>query len=150
MRSYSNRALIVAAVLLSATLDSWGQDPATQQLSRAQLVWSAAKLNAYEFALRFTCGTCPPVPPGISPTAFVVRGGRSSLKGAVAVPQHLENYSTIEKLFEFIRTALAREPLRVEIEYDQKLGYPRRVYIDPSRASDDEHAFVVEDFTILR
>src|SRR6185295_16146463 len=98
-------------------------------LSRAQLAWSAAKLNTYEFALRFTCGTCPPDPAGISPSAFVVRAGRSSLRGGGIVPRHLERYSTIERLFEFIRTALAQQPVHIEIEYDPTLGYPRRVYI---------------------
>jgi hypothetical protein len=151
MRSRSNTALVVAAVLLSTVRGSWAQDPSpAQQLSRAQLAWSAAKLNTYEFALRFTCATCPPIPPGNSPAAFVVRAGRSMLKGGAVVPQHLAKYSTIEKLFEFIRTALAKEPVRIEIEYDPTLGYPRRVYIDPSRVSDDEHAFGVEDFKILR
>ena len=66
------------------------------------------------------------------------------------MPRHLERYSTIERLFEFIRTALAQQPVHIEIEYDPTLGYPRRVYIDPSWVTDDEHVFVVEDLKILR
>lgn len=38
---------------------------------------------------------------------------------------------------------LAKKPIHVEVEYDQTLGYPRRVFIDPTNLSDDEHGFVI-------
>ncbi len=37
--------------------------------------------------------------------------------------QSLDKYSTVEKQFAFIRTELAKRPYRVEIEYDDELGY---------------------------
>ena len=55
----------------------------------------------------------------------------------------LDKYSTVERQFAFIRAELAKRPYRMEIEYEDELGYPRRVRIDLNHIADADYGFVV-------
>jgi len=58
-------------------------------------------------------------------------------------------YDTVEKQFQFVRTAWNSKPVGMKVEYDQRLGHPIRVCVDPSRVTDDEFGFVVTDFRAI-
>jgi hypothetical protein len=146
--------LIVLLVVLCAAAIVAQVSP-EDQLAAAETKWIANKPKAYEFTLKLIC-FCPPVPPGqpgSEPIVFRVENGVGSLTGAWAARpearQGLEKYSTAEKQFAFIRAELGKRPYRVEIEYDEDLGYPRRVYIDAKHIADAEYGFTVEGFRAL-
>ena len=93
----------------------------------------------------------PPPPSNVQPWVFRVKGSESILGADVTamVRSKLEQYETVEKQFEFIRTALKSRPDRLNVAYDQDRGYPTRVCVDPSAVTDDEYGFSVTDWRIL-
>jgi Family of unknown function (DUF6174) len=59
-------------------------------------------------------------------------------------------YSTVERLFEFIRKEWTGRPSNLDVQYDPARGYPTRVCVDPVlHIFDDEFGFVVSDFKVL-
>jgi hypothetical protein len=98
---------------------------------------------------------------------FRVNGEKSTYlrPGAdpVAVAAELVQYSTVEKLFAFIRKAWTARPsdpdpgdlmrvptrFRMDVQYDQARGFPTRLCVDPSTVSDDEFGFLITDFKVL-
>ena len=143
---------VICAVLAFWATAVEAQIPSIQeQLALAEAKWSTNKPKTYEFTLEIIC-FCAPAPPGSEPIVFHVNNGAGSRAGSLRTrsPEDLEKYSTVEKQFAFIRSALREQPYRVEIEYDPDLGYPRRVYIDPKQyTADEEYGFAIEAFTAL-
>ena len=138
---------------LVATITARTELPAA--LAAAEAKWAAKKPEVYEFTYKQIC-FCSPLPPGTAgsePIIFHVENGVGALTGAWAdrpqARQGLDKYSTVEKQFAFIRAELAKRPYQAEIEYDEDLGYPRRVYIDLNHIADAEYGFSVEGFTPL-
>ena len=124
-----------------------------EQLARAESRWLANKPDVYEFRFEYACnGLIPPQPnpplPGAQPWMFQVKSGQSTLVADVTatVRAKMEQYETVEKQFAFIRTAWKGRPHAVSVTYDQRLGYPTRVCVDPTLAADDEFGFVITDF----
>jgi hypothetical protein len=37
---------------------------------------------------------------------------------------------------------------RVEVEYDERYGFPTRIHVDPEPVTDDEYSIVIYDFTV--
>ena len=69
---------------------------------------------------------------------------------AFTKPSTIERYPTVAALFDEIDTALPRNPDRIEIEHNRYLGYPSRIFIDPSlRTADDELDYKLGDFYLL-
>jgi hypothetical protein len=125
-------------------------------LAAASAKWAAKKPDVYEFIYKQICFcvTPPPGKPGSEPIVFRVLNGIGYLQGAWAdrpeARQEWEKYSTVEKQFTYIRSELAKQPYRAEIEYDPDDGHPTRVYIDPlQNTADEEYGFTVMGFTRL-
>jgi hypothetical protein len=110
-------------VLLGTTTVAVTQDFASapaeplDELARAEAKWQASKTDAYEFRFQYACnGVIPPPLPDVPPAILIrVKDGKSTYleaPGAVPVPVagELVQYSTIEKLFAFIRKAWAARP----------------------------------------
>jgi hypothetical protein len=94
----------------------------------------------------------PPPPPDAPPILFQVADGKSALlrPGPVPVPAELAQYSTVEKLFAFIRKAWTNLLFRVDAQYDQARGYPIHVCIYPKEnVTDIDFGFVIKDFNVL-
>ena len=138
------------------------------ELARAEAKWQASKTDAYEFRFQYACnGLIPPPPPDLPVgMLFRVKGGESTYvrPGADPVPvaAELVQYSTVEKLFAFIRKAWGARPsdpqpgdlmrvtrFRMDVQYDQARGFPMRVCVDPSSVADDEFGFLITDFKVL-
>ena len=51
----------------------------------------------------------------------------------------MDKYSTVEKQLAFIRAELAKRPYLAEIEYDDDLGYRRRVRINLNHIADADY-----------
>jgi hypothetical protein len=107
------------------------------------------------------------VQPGFLFRVNDVEGAYLDTPGAVSVPvaAELVQYSTVEKLFAFIRKAWAARPLdpepgdlmrfnfprfRIDVQYDAARGYPTRLCVDPdTTVSDNEFGFLITDFKVL-
>ena len=141
----------IMGLLLLVALPQAQRSAPQDELARAEARWSAQAPEAYEFTFERIC-FCAPRPPGRPPWVFRVKKGQGSLLGEIdaGTRADLEKYSTVEKQFAFIRSALEKKPEQTEIEYDVDRGYPQRVYIDPRRnVFDDEYGFRIKDFRVL-
>jgi hypothetical protein len=125
------------------------------ELARAETKWKTSKIERYEFRFQYACnGLLSDQPPGTPPIVFRVKNGTSTLlrPGAdpVVVAGELVRYSTVEKLFAFIREAWTKRPYRMEASYDEARGFPTRVCIDPAlNVTDDDYGFLITDFKVL-
>ena len=64
--------------------------------------------------------------------------------------QRFSQYDTIDDIFNFIERGIEESPYKFEIEYDAKLGYPKKLDLDPKqRTFDDELFFEVLEFEVL-
>src|SRR4051812_26961159 len=121
---------------------------ALQQLAGAEARWATAKPAAYEFKVEPACnGLIPPTPSGYQSPLMQVRGARNT--SAIDPSAWSAKYDTVEKQFAFIRTAWNSKPVGMKVEYDQRLGYPIRVCVDPTLGTDDEFGFIVTDFRVI-
>jgi hypothetical protein len=122
------------------------------QLAAAEAKWMAKKPKVYEFHIEQIC-FCGPIPPGWDPIIFRVEDGTPTLvsgERAFSFRKYLENYNTVEKQFDYIRTELAKHPYRMEVDYDPDFGYPRRIFTDPAQnTADDEMTITIEGFKVL-
>jgi hypothetical protein len=119
-----------------------------QQLASAEARWATTKPAAYEFRVEAACnGLIPPRPPGYEPPLMRVRAARNTTE--IDPSAWSAKYDTVEKQFAFIRTAWNSKPVGMNVEYDQRLGHPIRVCVDPTLVTDDEFGFVVTDFKVL-
>lgn len=58
----------------------------------------------------------------------------------------LDQFYTVEGLFDRLRTSAASNPFRFDVEFDGSLGYPRDADIDVSQQTvDDEYRLEVRD-----
>jgi uncharacterized protein DUF6174 len=61
------------------------------------------------------------------------------------------SYSSVPMIFQFLRETLATHPDRIEVTFDETIGYPVRVFVDPrSDIKDDEFHFEVTEFRVLK
>ena len=147
--------IVVGPISLRGSQHSAGAQPnVLEELLHAETRWRANKVEVYEFRFQYACnGLIPPPPPGTAFIVFRIKDGRSAYlrPGAdpVPVPAEWAQYSTVEKLFAFIRKAWTSRPIHMDAQYDQARGYPIRVCVDPSGVSDDEFGFVISDFSVL-
>jgi len=56
-----------------------------------------------------------------------------------------KKYDSIDKLFEIIRSAIAKNAYRVDVKYHPTLGYPTQISIDYNKEIADEELFLNVD-----
>lgn len=67
-----------------------------------------------------------------------------------AMTERFSRYDTIDDIFDIIETAGVMRPDKMDIEYDAKLGYPKKLNLDPDvSVMDDELFFQVLQFEAL-
>lgn len=67
-----------------------------------------------------------------------------------AMTERFSRYDTLDDIFEIIEVENLQVPDKMDVEYDAKLGYPKRLNLDPSTsAMDDELFFQVLQFEAL-
>ena len=54
----------------------------------------------------------------------------------------LQYYQTIDELFDWIEQRQAENPARLEVEYDARFGYPRKIAFDYSTAIADDELWI--------
>lgn len=126
------------------------------ELDRNRRLWRESKITNYKMTVDLQkTGHATPMGKFI----ITVRGGiAESIKSANNPQSDLSNsvikfgkYDTIEDIFEYVES-VERETWdweKREIEYDPKLGYPKKVNLDASRVFDEELFFQVLQFEVL-
>jgi hypothetical protein len=146
--SLTTVCLVAAACSVSGPDEE--EDPLAG-LTAAIQAWQASGISDYELAMRRTCGECLP----ISALAVVVRvsGGEKTVSlasngEAVEAPPH--TYPDVEGLFDLIED-MVLAGAEVEVDYDDELGFPRSISVDPvPDAIDDEFGYVIDELTVGR
>lgn len=113
----------------------------------ARQTWQQTGLKNYHYVLETRC--------------FCERDGQTQiyiLNGVVVKAvdlgtgrdRRLDALPTIPDLFRLIDTLSAQHPDRLVIEHDRHLGYPTRIFADPSlRTADDETDHRISDLKLL-
>jgi hypothetical protein len=146
-------ASLAAAVLATACSVSGPDgevDPLTR-LSAAIQAWQASGISDYELAMRRTCGECAPEH-ALAVVVTVSRGTKTVSRASngervIALPR---TYPDVQGLFDLIED-MVLAGAQVDVEYDDALGFPRSVSVDPvPDAVDDEFGYVIENLNLGR
>jgi hypothetical protein len=120
-------------------------------LTEAVQAWQASGISDYELAMRRTCGECLPV--DALAVVVTVSGGEKAVSLASngePVAAQPRTYPDVDGLFDLIED-FALAGAHVEVDYDDELGFPRSISVDPvPDAVDDEFGYVIDDLIIGR
>jgi len=121
--------------------DSLAPETAVFALNRAK--WSAQRLDTYTFDFYRSCGEC--LPEWVVPVRITVMNGEVTSVIQIATGDTVPSPAfrlTIDSLFAQVAKTLERDPYRLTITYDRRLGYPLTVSVDYDRQMvDDEGGF---------
>jgi hypothetical protein len=144
------RAVVAAALVASASLlgcttatgpDSWERD-----LSSAESRWQVAALHNYTLSMIRSCHC---VTAQTRPVTVVVRNGAfaslvfADSLGGVADTTLFQQYLTVDRYFSLLHLVVASGPYAFGATYNQSLGFPILVTVDPDRTTTGEE-FQVE------
>jgi hypothetical protein len=139
-------ALTVAFVLFTACQHVVA--PASIQEDYSSIVDPAARWRAYDFKnysieQKRLCFCA--FPPGF--VRLVVKDNKIvegiDLTTNQPVPQEtLQYYQTIDELFAWMETMQAQNPARLEVEYEARFGYPKKIEFDQSVYIADEELWI--------
>ena len=133
-----------------------------KDLDAARARWAAAAPLHYQFLLRRWCECLPeatrlmrvevrrPHPMSAGPL-----GERAEavtfVEGGGAVPENARPPAlTVDQLFALIQDAIDRRAVRITIEYDASLGYPRSIAVDyDERIADEEASYIASSLEAL-
>lgn len=119
-------------------------------LSIAQRRWSQRAPTSYSITVRRGC-FCPTE--AIGPVIVTVNDGvvtsRVYASTGQSVPSQFElAFPDVPGLFASVETGLERGYYQLDVEYDEMLGFPKRVSADIEKnIADDEFSLLVTDFT---
>ncbi len=109
-------------------------------IQAAQEQWNGANIQDYQAKVERIC-FCP------APFRYtmVVEDGkivqiRDSETGVAL--EHIEGYSTVDELFEWLLQAASRDPEKLDLEFHRNLGYPTLVDYNQSNSIADEELFI--------
>lgn len=108
--------------------------------------WVAAGLGAYEYELTLDC-FCPSEVAGPFRVSVVGSGAEVTRVGSPDSPVAVDEIvdGTIESIFEFVEEHTDAD--FISVTYDEQLGYPTTVVVDPSESIlDDEMSITVHRF----
>jgi hypothetical protein len=126
--------------------------PAGEVQQRKQR-WTAQNILDYRYVLENRCFCVAEVR---QPVQIEVRSGQMrSIKtydGDRSVnEEYFEAYDTIPKLFDLIQKSVDQKAAKISVDYDLKLGFPTRIFIDRSEMiADEEISLDIYGFEIIR
>ena len=128
---FQGRRGLCAAVLLGSLFACSSVEPTateslSQQLAKAEDTWRAAGLRDYTFLAGVSCFCVPDYTGTLSVTVRngAVVGVRDPLSGA---NRPISYRQPVDTLFALVRREIGSNPSKLEVSYDQTLGYPRRI-----------------------
>lgn len=123
--------------------------PAPVTLEQAKALWADHALENYQVTIQQTC-FCPsdlrqPMRVTVSGEDIVkVEGLEQPLKNRELLDS---NRLTVSGFFRFIEQSETRDPHRLDVEYDPRFGFPRRIdYDGHEMIADDEYQYELSDF----
>jgi hypothetical protein len=145
-------AAVAAAALAAACATAPGATDWDLELSGAEARWHAAAASNYTFRLLRTCAC---VANQTRPVTVTVRGGAfASLAfadslGGTADTTLFRQYLTIERYFTLLHQVIASGPYTFSATYNQSLGFPLSVTVNPERmVTGDEFLVEIYAFTV--
>ncbi len=138
---------LLRPVLILAALASCGGPthpdplaPERDRLARHEALWRSQRITSYQFRYRQACYCLPET---TAPVVITVRDGSIAevVKVGSGEPADASApfYRSVEQIFDVIRTAIDDGAESLTVGYDEQLGYPRSVSVDPRRqVADDE------------
>ncbi len=125
----------------------------TGEVQQRKQRWMAQNILNYRYVLENRCFCVAEVR---QPVQIEVRNGQMrSIKtydgGRSVNEEYFEKYDTIPKLFDLIRASVDRKAAKISVDYDLKLGFPTRIFIDLSEnIADEEINLDVYAFEVIR
>ena len=131
-------AAALAALTASCGLlepDPWADRQAALDANRA--VWEAAAITSYTYQLRRLCycGLAGDLIVTVEDQAVVVV---ERLDGGAVPVNERQHVESIDDLFAIVQDAIDDRAFRFAVEYDDELGYPTVVDLDPIKNAIDE------------
>jgi len=123
-----------------------------RELYRNQQRWYAYNLKNYRYTLQISCFCTEEFR---QPVIIEVRNGKlksiSRPKGGATIDlEAFERYSTIPKLFNLVKKAIADKADRITVSYNPKYGYPTSISIDQSEMIADEEIYLtISNFQVI-
>jgi hypothetical protein len=130
-------------LLLAGACSNDGVGP-TRDLARARQRWASNGPAAYEFTYEVSCFCGPDYTRAklIRVAAGQVTSVRFADTGAEVPAAVAATAPTVERLFDEIARAVRDGAQRVDVQYDERYGYPLTAAIDGStQIADDEYWF---------
>ena len=139
--------LFPAFILPACSLFGDDGDPSSLEVNHHR--WDKQDIVNYQFTLSVTCYCFP----WQGPSTIVVRADtvhavlnpktgqtkRDPQTDRPMLEEYSNTYPTIDDLFEIIEDAIKRDPYRLEVDYNDKLGYPTQIDMEYSKhMTDDE------------
>lgn len=120
------------------------EDAEAAQLQQNRQKWAQQNLESYRYTLQVGC-FCPPEVR--QPVVVEVRNGKVASIAAVESgksvnPEYFQDYDSVAKLFEIVEDAIAQDAYRLDIAYDETLGYPTQINIDYNQYMADEERYL--------
>ncbi len=131
--------------LLILILFSCSKSIDEDKLSLNESKWQSSKTVNYEFTLSIMC-FCPVERTGPH-IIKVVNDKIVTVNNLPYNPALTGELMTINQLFEFVKTSIAKNPFRNTIEYNSTYGYPQNVYFDfNQQIADEEIGYQITNF----
>jgi hypothetical protein len=109
--------------------------------------WQASGLTSYTMTMTKLCFCADVGPFSVIVVNDSVVSATRAADGRSADPRFLP---TINKLFDFIETAIADHAVRIDVQYDATRGFPREVIYDRSlNIADEEVAYTLSNVAAL-
>ncbi|QIR35544.1 hypothetical protein HCG51_01430 [Tolypothrix sp. PCC 7910] len=123
-----------------------------QEFRQNRRVWSQQRIRNYRYKVSRSC-FCTEEARG--PVTIEVRNGQTvsitDKNGKKVNPELFQEYSTLPKVFNVIRDAIAKRASSMNVNYNKKLGYPTQINIDyNSQMADEELYLTIEDFKEIK
>lgn len=144
-------AVLLAASLASACLDSSGPNPGEQIYEASLAQWNSDGPESYDMILRRqTIGANPDLRVEISVRNGVVTSRFYFETDIPVAPADASKYPDIPGLFDFVKDAMDGDPFLLATTYDETWGYPSEVQYDETAGSTSDNViFTVVEFTVV-
>ncbi len=131
MKKTAHLLLLLPALLLAAcSLLDGGGNTIVSDLERHRRQWQRQGFDTYEYDLTVGCFCVFRGPAHVTVRADTVFSVIAVATGAPVDPNFRFAYQTIDDLFDVIEEARKRPADRLEVTYDETLGFPSFLYID--------------------
>lgn len=158
---HQKTALVLLLCLVLPSCSFLGlNDDQRDRLEKHRHLWQEQGTSNYQFDLRKGC-FCPYLNE-LYPATMVVHANTISAvldpktgdtlqaprSEGTALEEFPHSYVTVEELFEVVERAIDEDYARLEVEYNEEVGYPERIDFEIGDATDDEVTYNASNLTL--